>query len=245
MKAKKVQERVQSAPAGDQRLGWYSGAAAALIAFFWAYSPALRAPFVFDDTKQIFAMGRQSGSLWDWMRTPIRPLLMGTYWFNHWLSQDDTYTYHVVNLLIHATTTFFVWLILRRLAEWSGMEKRLRELLSAFGAALFLLHPAQTESVVYIAGRSESLSGMFAAASLAAFLYRKHTAISLLRAAAVVALAIAAILCKEHGVVLFAVFLLTDYWWNPGFSMKGIAGNWRLYLPLLAGFPPRAYCSRN
>ena len=71
MKAKKVQERVQSAPAGDQRLGWYSGAAAALIAFFWAYSPAMHAPFVFDDTKQIFAMGRQSGSLWDWMRTPI------------------------------------------------------------------------------------------------------------------------------------------------------------------------------
>jgi tetratricopeptide (TPR) repeat protein len=39
---------------------------------------------------------------------------------------------------------------------------------------------------------------------------------------------------------LFALFLLTDFWWNPGlsypgFSVKGIRGNWRLYVPLLAG----------
>jgi tetratricopeptide (TPR) repeat protein len=45
----------------------------------------------------------------------------------------------------------------------------------------------------------------------------------------------AAILSKEQGVVLFAVFLLTDFWWNPGFSLSGIKRNWRLYVPLLVG----------
>ena len=38
-------------------------------------------------------------------------------------------------------------------------------LLAGFAALLFLFHPVQTESVAYIAGRSESLSGLFAARS--------------------------------------------------------------------------------
>ena len=160
---------------------------------------------------------------------------MATYWFNNQMSHDDTSTYHLVNLLVHAISAGLVWLILRRLAEWSGMEARRREVLAAFGGALFLLHPAQTEAVAYIAGRSESLSGMFATASLAAFLYRKNTAISWLRVVLVFLLAMAAMLSKEQAVVLFAVFLLTDFWWNPGFSLKGVLGNWRLYLPMLAG----------
>ena len=219
-----------SAPAG-----LYAAAVAALIAFLWAYSPVLHTGFLFDDTKQIFALRTGTESLWAWIRTPVRPVLMATYWFNNQMSHEDTYTYHAVNLLVHAVAAALVWLILRRVAEWSGMEAGRREVLAAFGGALFLLHPAQTESVAYIAGRSESLSGMFAAGALAAFLYRKNTAISWVRVALVFVLAVAAILSKEQAVVLFAVFMLTDFWWNPGFSVKGIAGNWRLYLPMLAG----------
>jgi tetratricopeptide (TPR) repeat protein len=216
-------------------MGLYSAAAAAIIVLFWAYSPVLHTPFVFDDTKQIFALASGSQSLWVWVHTPIRPLLQATYWFNNQLSHDDTYSYHVLNLLIHAVTAGLVWLILRRLAEWSGMEPRQRDILAAFGAVLFLLHPAQTESVAYIAGRSESFSGMWAAGAITAFLYRKHAKISWLEVALVFLLAVAAMASKEQAVVLFAVFLLTDFWWNPGFSAKGIAGNWRLYVPMVAG----------
>ncbi|MBS1855768.1 MAG: tetratricopeptide repeat protein [Acidobacteria bacterium] len=239
MKNKKTPVRTAApAPAragAPGSLALYLAAAAALIAFGWAYSPVMHTPFLFDDTKQIFALTSGSESLWSWVRSPVRPLLMATYWFNNQMSHDDTYTYHAINLLIQALSAGMVWLVLRRLAEWSGMEERTRNVLAMFGAALFLLHPAQTESVAYIAGRSESLSGMFAAASLAAFLYRKDKAIGWARVAAVVLLAVAAILSKEQAVVLFAVFLLTDFWWNPGFSLQGIKGNWRLYAPMLAG----------
>jgi tetratricopeptide (TPR) repeat protein len=236
MKVKKAHApaKVRASETPPKPLALYA-AAAALIAFLWAYSPVLSTPFVFDDTKQIFALGKETGSLWSWMRTPVRPLLMATYWFNNWLSHDDTFSYHAVNLLIHSAAATLVWLILRRLAEWNGMEARRREVLSVFGGALFLLHPAQTESVAYIAGRSESFSGMLAAGSLAVFLYRKEVAISWRWAAAVVLLALAAILSKEQAVALFAVFLLTDYWWNPGFSLQGVKGNWRLYAPMLLG----------
>src|SRR5689334_12474529 len=75
-------------------------AAAVLVVFLWAYSPVMHTGFLFDDLKQIFALSSGSSSLWTWVKTPIRPMLMATYWFNNQLSRD-TYSYHVINLLIH------------------------------------------------------------------------------------------------------------------------------------------------
>jgi len=40
---------------------------------------------------------------------------------------------------------------------------------------------------------------------------------------------------KEHTVVLPALLLFTDYWWNPPFSLRGIRGNLKLYLPMALG----------
>ena len=45
----------------------------------------------------------------------------------------------------------------------------------------------------------------------------------------------AAVSVKEHTVALIAVLLLTDYFWNPGFSLAGIRRNWRLYVPVALG----------
>jgi tetratricopeptide (TPR) repeat protein len=66
------------------------------------------------------------------------------------------------------------------------------------------------------------------------FLYRRSEKVSWLNMLAVVALFAAAVSTKEHTAVLPALLLLTDYYWNPGFSFRGIRGNWRLYLPLAA-----------
>jgi protein O-mannosyl-transferase len=162
-------------------------------------------------------------------------MLMATYWFNHEISQQDTFSYHVVNLLVHLGTSLLVFFIVRRLAEWAGIGPQKRQWLAVFAAALFLLHPAQTESVAYIAGRSESLSGMFGCAAFAVFLYRREKAISWPRVAAVVLLAMAALFSKEQAIVLFALFLLTDFWWSADFGFEGVRGNWRLYAPMLAG----------
>ncbi len=108
-------------------------------------------------------------------------------------------------------------------------------LLPAFAAAVFLLHPIQTESVSYIAGRSEALSVLFFLAAFAVFLYRRSAAVSWQIAIAILALFGAAVASKEHTVVLPALLLLTDYYWNPGFSFSGIRQNWRLYLPIALG----------
>src|SRR5713101_1864743 len=98
-------------------MGAYALAAAVLaIVFLWAYSPVMHTGFLFDDTKQIFALSSGSSSLRSWIG-PVRPVLMATYWFNNQLSQDTT-SYHTLNLLIHALAAALVFLIVRRLMEW-------------------------------------------------------------------------------------------------------------------------------
>jgi tetratricopeptide (TPR) repeat protein len=125
--------------------------------------------------------------------------------------------------------------MVRRLLEWSGAQASLRNLLAGFAALLFLLHPVQAEAVAYLAGRSEALSVLLVFASFTVFLYRPQPAVSWPVAGAVLALFGAAVLAKEHTVVLPALLLLTDYWWNPGFSFQGIRRNWKLYLPMALG----------
>ena len=47
-------------------------------------------------------------------------------------------------------------------------------MLSVFAGALFLLHPVQTESVAYVASRSETMSVFFFLGAFAVFVYRER-----------------------------------------------------------------------
>lgn len=212
----------------------YAAAAVASLVLIWAYSPVMHTGFLFDDTNQRFARPEASDPLRAWIG-PVRPVLMFSYWLNVQISSQDTFSYHLVNLAIHAIAAILVFFVIRRLMEWAGTDPSSRAWMAGFGALLFLFHPLQTESVAYIAGRSEALSGMCAAASIALFVYRRSEAISWTEVPLVLLAFGAALLSKEQAVVVPAVLLLTDYWWTPGFSFKGIVRNWKLYALMAAG----------
>ncbi|HLI85709.1 MAG TPA: tetratricopeptide repeat protein [Bryobacteraceae bacterium] len=223
-----------SAPARKSRLVYLISAAAAVIVVFSIYSPALHGPFVFDDNDLPYALPSFYAPVAAWLRGP-RPLLMLTYWVNNQISGGNTFSYHVANVLIHCLAGAFLFLILRRLLEWAGIADGRREWFAGFGAAVFWLHPMQTEAVAYIAGRSDGLSVMLFLAAFASFVYRRNAAVSWAEVCVLFLLFGAALLSKEQAIVLPALFLLTDYWWNPGFSFEGIRRNWKLYVPLAAG----------
>jgi tetratricopeptide (TPR) repeat protein len=65
------------------------------------------------------------------------------------------------------------------------------------------------------------------------FLYRKNTSVGVGTALTILILFGAAVLSKEHAAVLPALLVLTDYYWNPGFSFEGIRRNWKLYVPVV------------
>jgi len=203
--------------------------AVALYLAFQVYAPALNGPFVFDDTYLPYHTPGFHNTLGAWT-TGVRPLLMFSYWVNYQFSQAP-FGFHVTNVLIHLLNSLLVFLIVGKLAQRDSSDW----LLPAFAAAVFLFHPIQTEAVAYVAGRSESLSVLFFLAAFAVFLYRRRPAVSWPSAIAVLILFGAAAASKEHTLVLPALLLLTDYYWNPGFAFSGIRRNWRLYVPIAFG----------
>lgn len=210
------------------------GLFAAAFAGFNAYAPAAHGPFVFDDDYLPFQLPGYDGTLMVWLRG-VRPLLMFTYWLNFRAAGADTFSYHLMNVLFHIVASLLVWLILGRLLSKAGVEQARARVLAIFGAALFLLHPVQTESVAYVASRSENLSVMLLLGAFAIFLLRRREAVSWPVSAAVLALFAAAVSAKEHTLMLPALLLLTDWFWNPGAPLRAIRRNWRLYVPMALG----------
>ena len=204
--------------------------AAALL--FAVYQPALNGPFLFDDSYlPMFAPNGVTQPLANWVNG-VRPVLMATYWANTQLSGLAPYAFKLTNLFIHFVTGVLVWLWVRKVTlQITGQQESL--FAGAFVSLVFLFHPLQTESVAYVAGRSESLSGMLTLAALVLFLYRGQEAIAWDRSLAVLFCFSLALCVKEHAVILLFLMVLSDYFFNPGFSFHGVRRNWRVYAPIL------------
>ena len=209
------------------------GALAAAVVVLWAYWPAMNGPFMFDDNFLPFAVSNISVEPLSAFLHGQRPLLMGSYWLSARLSPDDTWWFHFLNVIIHCITTGLVFFIVRKLLGWANLGESRRGLLAGFAAALFLLHPVQTEAVAYVAGRSDGLSVMLAFAAFTVFLYRREKAASWSTAIAVLLLFGTALTAKEDTIALPALLLLTDFWWTPDSGWAGIRRNWRIYLPMV------------
>lgn len=214
--------------AAPKRFVWWPLAAAlgALLLVFAIYDPALNGPFVLDDRNlPFFTPGFERLPLLAWLGN-TRPVLMLSFWLNFQSSGTEPYTYHVTNVFLHFLTAILLSLIAARLLEWAGVKDGIaRPTLGAFAGALFLVHPLQTESVAYVASRSDVLSTLFYYGAYCVFLYRRTEVISWVRALTVLGLFGAAVLSKQPALTLPLLLLFTDLYWVPG----GFRANLRLY----------------
>jgi len=234
MKKSKRQQRAEKSAAGGgtlkpKRLWWpWAAALAGLVVVFEVYGPALSGAFVLDDRYLPFMDPSAAQISFQTWVTGLRPLLYFSYWLNFQSAGSggvEPYGYHVTNVFLHFLGSLVITLVAARLLELSGTTDRARAVLSVIAGGLFLLHPLQTESVAYVASRSEVLSVLLYFSAFAVFLYRRTDSMTILRALAVVALFAAAITTKEHTLTLGALLLLTDYYWGLG----GIRKNGLLY----------------
>jgi len=88
-----------------------------------------------------------------------------TFTLNYHFHQLDVFGYHLVNLLIHLSTSCLVYsfmlLLLKTPQLKDSLLKEHEKLLAFFAALLFLTHPIQTQSVTYIWQRVTSLGTFF------------------------------------------------------------------------------------
>jgi tetratricopeptide (TPR) repeat protein len=148
-----------------------------------------------------------------------RPLTTFSYLFNYSIlgNGENPAGYHLVNLLLHWANTWLVFLITRRIAS--------RVDVAIIAAALFAIHPVNTESVTNIVGRADLLATLFVLVGGWCYLQRQF--------AGVVIAGCLGVLAKETGVMLVAFAGLYDLLWNGGLKpiLKKVPLEYLAFLP--------------
>jgi len=163
---------------------WHSYVAALglIITLLAIYHNSFFGPFVFDDIPAILENPtiRSLSDLSLALSPPHgkgftvegRPLLNLSLAFNYALSGTDVWSYHLLNLIIHALASLCVMGIVRlTLVRIKRFVTDSEALALGFVCALvWEVHPLQTESVTYVIQRAESLMGLFYLATIYFFI---------------------------------------------------------------------------
>lgn len=161
------------------RQGWQPLLLVVLVAA--AYANTLSVPFLFDDAvavernptiRQLWPLTVPLSPPPEGGTTTGRPIVNLTLALNHAVSGENVWSYHVANLLIHAGAALALFGLLRRTFTAPALQAVTGPVavpLAFAAAALWALHPLQTESVTNVAQRTESLCGLFYLLTLYAF----------------------------------------------------------------------------
>jgi hypothetical protein len=205
---------------------WQFIALAVIVAA--AYWPSFSVPFYLDDYHNIVENPRlHDVTNWQaiWEFAPQRFIGSLTLAFNYALHGPAVWGYHLGNALFHLIAGFALWALLAAIVRSPAVDKGASPWLlwlPLIGAAIFLLHPLQTQAVTYIVQRYASLVAMFYLASLAAYAWgRLHGSRTLLLAALV--LATLAVFTKQNAVTVFPALLLTELLFFRSLDRRGVA----------------------
>ncbi|MDD2367008.1 MAG: tetratricopeptide repeat protein [Desulfuromonadaceae bacterium] len=105
----------------------------------------------------------------------MRPVAYATFTLNYFFGGNNPVGYRLVNILIHVCNSVMLYLLILNVLRQRAKDLAGRSLTAVpfFAAALFLVHPLQTESVTYIVQRFTSLGTFFYLGTL--LLYLKST----------------------------------------------------------------------
>jgi hypothetical protein len=232
-----------SPPGAPLRLdarGWQLVAAALAVALYlpslgygWAYDDQMevvRNTFIrsFAHVPEMFTTTVWTGS---GMETYLyRPFALVTYAVNHSVSGLSPWSYHLVNVLLHAVAAA---LVVRLALLW-----RLPLLAAGAAGVLFAVHPVHVEAVAAVFGRKDLLATVFVLATLLS--HRRGLTRGGMHATAPVLWYGLAMLSKEIGVVALPLVLLQDLWLETDrrgfFDRRRVMGLYFGYMTTLVAY---------
>lgn len=140
------------------------------------YFNALYTDFQYDDERFLTTIS-ESPSVFDpvfYQQWQFRSITALTFKANETFFESDIVTLHYVNLLIHIVNSILVFglccTVCEVLKEKTRGIPRSYLTLSFFAAAIFLVHPLQTQAVTYITQRLASLTTLFYVASVYSYI---------------------------------------------------------------------------
>jgi len=170
----------------NDKFGIHAALLLAILVFTAAiYAPGLRGPFAFDDFNNIVRNKNLvfDGSSVEDVRQALlsgiagplkRPISMLSFAANRTTTGLDPFGFKLTNLAIHLLNGLLVYSLVRRLLALR--EKHFGErfngapIIAAAACALWLVHPAQLTSVLYVVQRMTSLSATFVFCGLLLYL---------------------------------------------------------------------------
>ncbi len=196
--------------------------------------PSLSGAFLYDDVRNIVENRaiRDPVALGAILRfEPARPLLTLTWALNFAAGGLRPWSYHLVNILIHAgnaalVASLFLWMARRA-------ERRHPEASACLGACLFAVTPMAAETVAYVSSRSTALATLFSLGAL-------RLAVGALaepkrgRLAAAFGLFGLGLLVKEEAACLPLLLLLLDYFFLARLETRDLLRRWPRHAPFLA-----------
>jgi Tfp pilus assembly protein PilF len=153
----KSSDRAGSGARARTALRWI----ALCLAVALCYANSLDVPFLMDDY--------QPGMELDYT---TRPLVWATFELNRAWSGAETWSYHVLNALVHLGCGFLLLAVLRRMLERALPDAvaGARDGVAFVTTLLWLCHPLQTAAVTYLSQRAETMGAFFYLAVVYAFL---------------------------------------------------------------------------
>ncbi|MDZ7735371.1 MAG: hypothetical protein U5P41_03975 [Gammaproteobacteria bacterium] len=194
------------------------------------YSPGLRGMFLFDDKPNIVdnqALVLEDYSVRSLVKASLsfsstlkRPISMLSFALNIDLCGKTPFCFKVVNLAIHIICGLLVFIFSRlillryREAYQRALDERIILLTASAIALLWLLHPINLTSVLYVVQRMTSLSACFSLAGMILYIMGRNKLLTDTAGKGLVILAffmtIPAVLSKENGILLPFFLLLIE-----------------------------------
>jgi hypothetical protein len=198
------------------------------------YAPGLTGSFIADDNINIVQnqnLRIESLEMPDIRRAaasgtagPLkRPLSMLSFAINYYFSGLSAYNYKLTNLAIHIVNGVLLFLFVKLLLSFDArIRKSNSQGISAISwyamsiSAIWLLHPFNLTSVLYVVQRMNSLATLFCLTGLVLYLHGRSALLDSRKSGFVfilLALIVAtslATLCKENGVLLPLLILTTE-----------------------------------
>ncbi len=149
-----------------------------------------------------------------------RPMAALSLALDHWFWGLDPWGYHLANILLHAANVILVY--------WLVLSLVYLPVTAWLAAAVFAIHPAQCETVSWIASRSNLLCTLFL---LLAFLsYLRHTRKGYYWS---ILFFILGLLAKETAIIFILLIALYDYYYVLKVDKSKAANMWWSYLPVM------------
>jgi len=181
------------------------------VSGLWVYWPALHGDWIWDDPLLVSRnpLVHDPAGLWKIWFEPGRlmdyfPLKVTVEWLEWQLWQNDTFGYHLLNVILHIISSLLIWRLLSKL----GLR------FAWLGGLIFAIHPVTVESVAWISELKNTLS-------LPPFLWAMCVLIDYDEQGnpkdyfLALGLFLVAMLCKTTVVMLPMVILLYA-WWKRG-----------------------------